>query len=311
MKLRAERRTRYDASSDLFRWIRQRKALTLSGAIVLVFTILAAIAPLLVAAGSNDVALTAKLEGPSWQYPLGTDHLGRSVISRLMLGASTSLSAAYAVLGMSLAIGVLAGSVAGWMMGWADTAIMRLCDLFLAVPSLVLGLALIGIFGRSPMVIIGSMVMAFWAPYAKLVRGLVLQLKDKTYMQAAKLSGTRGSKLLTRHLLPNFGPELLVAASLDVGAVILFLSGLSFLGLGFESPAVEWGAMVNDSRPYWTGHPSLMVYPSLMIMATVIAFNRLGESLRDELDPKFDPIRKSGSVRSAFRKEGVIRGERL
>lgn len=259
-------------------------SLMIGGTILVGLTLIAVIAPLVVTESSNEVNLVAKLQGPSWTYPLGTDHLGRSLLSRLLLGASTSITIAYAVMALSLAAGIAAGALAGWKGGWVDTLLVRICDLFLAVPSLVLGLAFIGIFGRSTTIIILSMVVVFWPPYMKTVRGLVLQLKGRTFLQAAQLYGTSDWQILWRHLLPNIVLELVVLASLDVGTIILFLSGLSFLGLGIEAPLVEWGAIINDSRPYWTSHPSLMVYPGIMILLTVVGFNRFGEALRDAFD---------------------------
>lgn len=259
-------------------------SLMIGGTILAGLTLIAVFAPLVVPESSNEVNLMAKLQGPSWTYPLGTDHLGRSLLSRLLLGASTSITIAYAVMALSLAAGIAAGTLAGWKGGWIDILLVRICDLFLAVPSLVLGLAFIGIFGRSTAVIILSMIVVFWPPYMKTVRGLVLQLKGRTFLQAARLYGTSTWKILWRHLLPNIALELVVLASLDVGAVILFLSGLSFLGLGVEAPLVEWGAIINDSRPYWISHPTLLVYPGLMILLAVVGFNRFGEALRDVFD---------------------------
>jgi nickel transport system permease protein len=244
------------------------------------------LAPWLVPHDPNHVDLIRKFQAPSLEYPLGTDHLGRCISSRILIAIRYSVGGSLLVTALTLSAGVVAGTVTALRGGWFDNLFMRLCDMFLAFPTLVLAFALLGMFGPGFVNLIAALVLSQWIYYARIVRGMVLSLKEKEFIKAAKLSGTRGWALIWRHVLPNISIPLLVLAALEVGGVILEITGFSFLGLGVQAPAAEWGMMINEGKAYIRQHPEMMVYPGLAIMLVVVTFNLLGESLRELYDPK-------------------------
>jgi nickel transport system permease protein len=253
--------------------------------IVLLHIMLALFAPVLAPHDPNDVSLARKLMDPDSTYPLGTDHLGRCILSRLIYGAQVSLGAAFFVMTATLGISTGIGAIAGYAGGRTDTVIMRICDIFLAFPNLILALALVGIMGPGLLNVILAMVLSQWAWYARMIRGMVLSIKERNYVLAAQVAGTRRSAIITKHILPNILPQIAVLATLDMGYVILHIAGMSFLGLGIQPPTPEWGAMINDGRQFLRGYPTLMAYPGVMILSVVMAFNLLGDVLRDKVDP--------------------------
>lgn len=264
----------------------RRTLVTLGVAMILFNILLAVFAPLLAPHDPNDVSLERKLMPPDGSYPLGTDHLGRCILSRLIYGARISLGAAFAVMSVTLAVSTVVGAIAGFAGGRIDAVIMRIGDIFLAFPSLILALALVGVLGPGLPNVVLALALSQWAWYARMIRGMVLSLKERNYVLAAKVAGTRPATIITRHILPNILPQIAVLATLDVGWVILHIAGMSFLGLGIQPPTPEWGAMINDGRQFLRGYPSLMAYPGIMILSVVMAFNLLGDALRDMVDPK-------------------------
>ncbi len=256
-----------------------------SAAVLVVITVMSILAPLVAPNDPYRIVLEQKLAAPSIQFPLGTDHLGRCLLSRLMYGARISLSIACIVMVITMAISITIGTYAGYRGGVVDHLIMRLCDIVLAFPSLVLILAIVGMLGPSLGNAMLALVAVQWAWYARIIRGMTLSLRERNFVLAARISGTRGSLIIWKHILPNTIPHIAILASLDMGWVILHISGLSFLGLGVQPPTPEWGAMLNDGRPFFRSHPALMIYPGLMILLVVLAFNLLGDALRDALDP--------------------------
>ncbi|WP_058910923.1 nickel/cobalt ABC transporter permease [Entomohabitans teleogrylli] len=225
-----------------------------------------------------------KFQGISLTYPLGTDHLGRCVLSRLLFGIRTTLFSALFAMTLTLAIGTLLGAIAGYFRGRVDGALMRLCDVMLSFPGEVMIFALVGIMGPGLENIVLAMVLVKWAWYARMVRGIVLQYSDCHYIQFARLAGGSPWYIFRRHLLPVTAAELVVLATTDSGAVILLLSALSFIGLGVQPPVAEWGAMLGEARSVLMIHPQQMLPAGLAIVATVAACNYLGDSLRDMLD---------------------------
>lgn len=234
----------------------------------------------------NHVELLHKFASPSLEYPFGTDHLGRCVLSRLLMGIRTSLGISIAVMVFTLLIGTVVGTFSALKGGLIDATFMRLCDLLLAFPTLVLTFALLGIFGTGVMSLIMALVLSQWVYYARMVRGMVLTIQTRSFIQAAKVNGTRRWKLVWRHILPNISTQILVLASLEIGTVILEVTGFSFLGLGVQAPTPEWGMMMNEARQQLRQHPEMMWIPGLAVMFVVIVCNVLGESLRDYYDPK-------------------------
>jgi len=228
-----------------------------------------------------------RLEPPSMDYPFGTDHMGRCVLSRTIYGARISLFIGLMVIIGSLLIGVFLGTISGYLGGLVDDAVMRLVDGFLAIPSMFLALALAGTLGPGLFNMAVALIVVEWTSYARLVRGSILSIKEKEFVEAIRCLGAGDTYILIRHILPNILSPLIVIATLGIGYAILAASGLSFLGFGVQPPTPEWGSMLDDGRLFMRKAPHIMIFPGLAIMITVLAFNFLGDGLRDEMDPRF------------------------
>ncbi|CAG7640433.1 Nickel transport system permease protein NikC [Paenibacillus solanacearum] len=264
-----------------------RNKLTLLSCMMLaVMLVVALVAPWLTPHDPNDISLEHKLEGPSPDFWLGTDHLGRDILSRLIYGTRISLGIAFVVMVLIIVVSVVVGTISGYSGGIVDRVFMRFCDLLMAFPSLILSLAMLGILGPGLGNVVFAMVMSYWVWYARWIRGMVITAKQQHFIAAAKIAGTPGYKIMAAHILPNILPPTLVLATLNLGSIILSISGLSFLGLGIQPPTPEWGAMLNDSKPFLKSHPLLMLYPGLCILLVVMAFNFIGDALRDAFDPR-------------------------
>lgn len=227
-----------------------------------------------------------RLEGPSWSHPLGTDRLGRDLLSRLLFGARLSLGTAFFASLLIMTLGLLFGSVAGYAGGVIDAVVMRVVDTVLAFPSLILALAIAGVFAPSLLTLMFVLASVWWVGYARLIRGLVLAMRERQFVEAAKVGGARSVRILTRHILPNIVPPVIVLGTLEMGVIILAISALNFLGLGAQPPTPEWGAMLNDGRNFFFSAPHVMLFPGLAISVAVLGFNLLGDGMRDVLDPK-------------------------
>lgn len=271
--------------SVLARLMQDRLAL-LGLVIILAVVAVAVFAPYLAPNDPVRVDLTQRLAPPSAQYPLGTDHLGRCLLSRLIYGARVSLTTAALALSAITLISIPLGTLAGYCGGWVDNAIMRVVDVLLAFPGLILALVIAGTLGPGLLNVMLALSLVWWVGYARVIRGMVLAVKEKEFVLAARACGTSELGIIVRHILPNVLSPVIVLATLDMGKLILAISGLSFLGLGAQPPTPEWGAMLNDGRPYMQVAPQLMIYPGLCIMTVVLAFNLLGDGLRDALDPR-------------------------
>jgi len=229
---------------------------------------------------------TANLAQPSRDHWLGTDNLGRDLFSRLVYGARWTLGAAGLAAAGIVLLGVTVGIVAGYFGGIVDDLLMRLVDVLLAFPSIVLALAIVGMLGPSlPNVLIG-MVAVWWVDYARIVRGLTLKVVQNEYVLSAHCCGCGRGRMILRHILPNVIPSVIVLATLELGALMLAISGLSFLGLGAQPPTPEWGTMLSDGRLFFLNAPQLMMYPGIAITLVVLGCNLLGDGLRDALDPR-------------------------
>jgi nickel transport system permease protein len=202
-----------------------------------------------------------------------------------MYGARVSLGSAAIIVALVLGLSLMVGLLAGYAGGPVDAALMRLCDVFLTFPTFILAMFMVGILGMGLTNVILAIVLTHWAWYARIIRGLTLSLKNREYVLAARAAGTPPVKLAARHILPGVFVQLIVLATLDIGHMMLHVSGLSYLGLGVRPPTPEWGVMINDARQYIATRPLLILYPGLMIFLTVMSFNLLGDALRDALDP--------------------------
>ncbi len=231
-----------------------------------------------------NVAL--KLQPPSSTYWFGTDELGRDVFSRVLSGAKYSLGIACIILSIAVVVGTLVGLIAGYVGGLVDELLMRLTDLFLAFPALVLAMAIAATLGRNLQNTVIALTVVYWPWYARLVRGQVLWLKEREFIEAARAIGASPWRIVGRHILPNTLAVIIVQLTLDVGYAVLATSGLSFLGLGAQPPTPEWGTMIAGARTFFRDAWWYITFPGLALTLTVLGFNLLGDGLRDFLDPR-------------------------
>jgi peptide/nickel transport system permease protein len=227
-----------------------------------------------------------RLQPPSASHVLGTDYLGRDILSRVIHGARVSLLPALVVVAVAGAVGSLVGLVGGYVGGWLDEGLMRLTDVFLAVPALVLAMAVATALGPSARNAAIAVIVVWWPSYARLARSEAQVLAAVEFVQAASASGASHIRILLRHMLPNQASSLIVKASLDAGTVLLLLSGLSFLGIGAQSPTPEWGLEVATSRQYMFERPWYTIGASAAIFLAVYSMNLAGDALRERLDPR-------------------------
>ncbi|MBB6099801.1 peptide/nickel transport system permease protein [Deinobacterium chartae] len=267
------------------RFLRDR--LAVGGALVLlVFGLAALFAPWLAPADPAQLFFSDILSGPSAAHPLGTDELGRDLLSRIIYGAQVSLSAGLVSVSIALVIGTLLGLVAGFVGGLLDEVIMRIVDAMLALPFLVLAIALAAVLGPSLQNTMLAIGIVSVPAFARIARGEVVAQREREYVQAAQALGASDARTIFRHLLPNISGALIVQTSLSVAHAVLAESSLSFLGLGVQPPTPSWGSMLNVSRGYLDTAPWMALFPGLAIFLTVLAFNLLGDGLRAALDPR-------------------------
>jgi len=256
------------------------------GGLLALIAIACAAAPLLAGADPTRIDLLRQFEPPGPGGPLGTDNFGRDVWARVLYGGRVSLAVAAVASSVVLVVAVALGSAAGYFGGLVDLVVTRLVDLTLAFPRLVLAIALAGLLGGGVVSVAVAIVAVSWAWYARVVRGMVLQLREEPYVLAARALGAPAHHVLRCHVFPGLAGRVAVLVSLDFGYLILNVSALSFLGLGVQQPTPEWGAMLSDGRLFFADHPALMLYPGLAIFLTVLAANLLGDALRDAFDPR-------------------------
>ena len=265
----------------------RRSPLTVAGFILIAILALVAVsAPLFAPADPLKQVLSARLKPPSPAHWLGTDQLGRDVLSRMMYGARISLLIGTIVVGLAASIGTFVGLVAGYAGGWLDESLMRLTDVFFAFPALILAMAISGALGPSLTNAMIAIAVVSWPVYARLVRAQVLSLREREFVEAARSLGASAKHIVWRHILPNTLAPILVQASFDMGGAILAAAGLSFIGFGAQPPTAEWGVMISEGRNYIVTQPWLSLFPGLAILLTVAAFNLIGDGLRDALDPR-------------------------
>ena len=263
--------------------------ITAGGAVALLIVLVAVFAPLLAPYPADAGSATnpvAALQAPSLHHLFGTDQVGRDVFSRVLYGARVSPLVALLVLVIACVVGIPLGVVAGYFGGVADEAIMRITDIFLAFPSLLLALAFAAVLPPSLTSLTIAIAITWWPWYTRLIRGQAASVAGRPYVESCRALGIPAWRILLRHVLPNSVTPLIVQVSLDVGGVILTVSALSFLGLGAQDPTPDWGLMVAEGQNYFTTQWWLVTYPGLAILLTALAFNLLGDGLRDVLDPR-------------------------
>ncbi|HWQ66691.1 MAG TPA: nickel transporter permease [Methanospirillum sp.] len=258
-----------------------------AGFIILLIIIgMAVTAPWITPADPYKMNLSDRLEPSSIQHPLGTDELGRDYFSRIIYGARISLLTAAGVTLGCLLIGVTVGLIAGYAGNIVDEILMRIVDIFLAFPSLLLSFAIAGLLGPSMMNLVIAMVATGWVSYSRVIRSAVLVVKEQDFILASRAIGCSHIRILMKHIIPNIIGPIIVLATLDIGTVILGISGMSYLGLGAQPPVPEWGSMLNAGQKFMESVPTLMFFPGLMIFITVMACNLVGDGMRDALDSK-------------------------
>lgn len=262
-------------------------AFALGLALTLMLVICAIAAPLLATHDPFHQDTARRLEAPSDDHPLGLDDLGRDVWSRIVYGARVSLRVGFSVVLLAALIGVTLGSMAGYFGGWMDLIVMRICDILLSFPGILLAIALVAVLGPSLNNVILALVITAWVGYARLVRGQVLKVREMEFVTAAKALGARAPRVIVLHVLPNIMNPVIVMATLGLGGVILSEAALSFLGLGVQPPTPSWGAMLTSGRRYLGLANHLAIFPGAAIMLAVMGLNFLGDGLIDALDPKF------------------------
>jgi len=280
-----EVRTGFLRSPAVRRFFRNRMAV-FGLVLVLALVLVAVLAPVIADAPPARQNLRARLQPPSAEHWFGTDEFGRSVFSRVVYGARVSLLTGTIPVLVAGTIGTLLGLLAGYYRGWLDSVLMRLMDVLLAFPSILLALAIVGTLGPGLTNAVIAVAIVSIPEYARIVRSVVLGAREEEFVQAATALGARSPRKMFKHILPTAMGPLSVQASLGVGYAILSLAGLSFLGLGIQPPAADWGEMLNRGRNFLPDSSWLLIYPGLAISITVLAFNLVGDGLRDALDPR-------------------------
>lgn len=287
-------RRRIEHAGDLenlrkqLRRFRQNRLAVVGLVIVLLLILMAAIGPYFVPYpedAEGAIHMDQRLQPPSWEHPFGTNDVGADIFSRLIVGSRTSLGVGVLVLVFAVVIGVPLGAIAGYFGGFVNELIMRVTDIFLTVPALILALAIAAALGPSIRNAMIALAIVWWPGFCRLTRGQVLALRQQTYVEAAQAIGCGDGRIIFRHVLPNSLTPIMVKISMDIGFAILVAAALSFIGVGAQPPMPEWGAMVSLGRKYLPEWWWFSVFPGLAIFITVFAFNMLGDGLRDVLDP--------------------------
>ena len=283
--------------AEAWRRFKRHKMAVLSLVLLLTMVIAVVFGPLVWTLAVNDIDFTARLKGPSWQHPLGTDDLGQDLLARMLYGGRISLAVGLAAMSMAITVGVTIGAIAGISRGAVDAALMWLTDLFLSLPQLPLLLLLIYLFRDTLKTHFGPEVGVFimivlviggfrWMPVARLVRAQFFSLREKEFVEAARALGATTTRQVWRHILPNALGPVIVAGTIDVAAAIIAESTLSFLGLGFPPDIPTWGRILYDSKDYLDIAPHWAMFPGLAIFLAVLTINFIGDGLRDALDPR-------------------------
>lgn len=273
---------------NLLRGFQENKAFRISTLLVLILVIVAVSAPLIAPYDPLDAIMKDANMEPSAAHLFGTDKLGRDVLSRILYGASYSLSSVLILVSAIFIVGTTLGVLAGYFGGKVDIIIMRIADMMISFPGMILAIAIAGIMGGSLVNAMIALLVVTWTKYARLARSMVLKVKKRDFVEAVVVNGGTPIHILWTHIVPNILPLMVITAAADIGAMMMELAGLSFLGFGSQPPAPEWGLMLNEGRIQLQTAPWLMFFPGLAIFLTVVIFNLWGDALRDVLDPRHE-----------------------
>ncbi len=286
MANKAKKNKKKSRFSMTWHQLKKNKVAMVSLVVLLIIVLVAVLAPVLAPYGYEVTDKRHTLEGPSSEHLLGTDRLGRDVLSRLIWGARQSIAMGVLAISISAVLGIIIGAVAGYFGGWLDNLLMRFLDIYQSIPMMLLCITFAAILGpslRNAIIAIGiSMVPGF----ARMMRAQILTVRDNEYIEAARCCNASNMSILVHHIIPNAISPLIVNITMSIGGAVMSGAGLSFIGLGVQSPTPEWGAMISDARNFLRANGELALYPGLCIMITVLGFNLIGDGLRDALDPK-------------------------
>lgn len=277
---------RIEYYKTVWKKLRQNKAAVVGGGLILFFIITAIVGPFLTSKDPTEVFILNKLQSPSAEHWFGTDNFGRDIFTRIIHGMGITLYVGFFSVAIGGIIGVLFGVVSGYYGGMVDTIIMRVMDVLLAFPGILLALAIVSVLGGSLTNVIIAVGVFSVPAFARIVRGSTLSVRKLEYIDAVKALGASDARIIFKHILPNVMSPIIVQSTLRIATAVLTASGLSFLGLGAKPPTPEWGAMLSDGRAYMAEAPHVVLFPGIMIVLVVLAFNIFGDGLRDALDPK-------------------------
>jgi peptide/nickel transport system permease protein len=271
---------------DAARRLSRDRAAVAGLVVIAALVVVALLAPTIVPYDPNDQSFRIKLEAPSTEHVLGTDEFGRDVLSRILVGTRVALGVGTVPVAIALVIGVTLGLIAGYFGGGVDQVVMRVIDVLLAFPWLLLAIGIMAILGPGIQNVVIAVAIVYIPAFARIVRGSVLSIKEKEYVEAARAMGQPNTRIIVRHVLANAWAPIIVLATLSIGQAIIYAAGLSFIGLGTQPPDADWGVMLTSGREYLRDAPWLGFFPGLAILITVLAFNLFGDGLRDALDPR-------------------------
>ncbi len=272
----------------VIKFLKTHKQFTVFSFLAVLIVLTAVFAPVIAPRDPLYAIMNDSLKAPCAEYICGADKLGRDVLSRVIFGTRSSLTMTLSLVAVVFVVGTSLGVISGFFGGAVDEIIMRISDMMISFPGLVLAIAIAGLLGPNMVNAVLAIAAVSWTKYARLSRSLVIKVKNSVFIEAAVLSGTKTHNIILRHILPNIISTMIITAASDIGTMMLELASLSFLGFGAQAPTPEWGLMLNEGRAYISKAPWLMIYPGIAIVIVVVVFNMLGDSIRDILDPKHE-----------------------
>lgn len=272
--------------SETWRRLRKNKVAVVSLFVIFLLLLIAILAPIIAPYTYDEQDYSNAFSRSTWDHPLGTDRLGRDVLSRLIYGSRQSLQIGLISTTFAAVIGIFVGAIAGYYGGWTDNLIMRILDIYQGIPMFLLTVTLAAVLGPSLRNAILAIAISSISQYARLMRASILTVREMEYIEAASAINVRTPRIIRRHIIPNAISPLIVSITMHLGTAVLSGAALSFIGLGVQPPIPEWGAMISDARNFLRGHMYLSLYPGMCVMITVLSFNLLGDGLRDALDPR-------------------------